>query len=109
MEEIEEAEDHDQESLQNIERTLLELNSIFQRMSTIVEEHQTLIERIDINTEAALDYAEKGKKELSEAYKTLADCRKLMLKVSGWWRVDILHFVCVFDPLYSVPCVIDSI
>lgn len=29
MEEIEEAEDHDQESLQNIERTLLELNSIF--------------------------------------------------------------------------------
>lgn len=50
-------------------------------MGTIVRLHEVMIDRIDKNTEDSLINVEKGRKSLSEAYRSISSNRALIIKI----------------------------
>ncbi len=60
---------------------MYDISGLFKRFGTIVTEHQTLVERIDKNTEQAHEDLEDAKNELIDHHNNVSDTRKLMLKI----------------------------
>jgi syntaxin 5 len=79
-------------SIETIEKTLYDITTLFKRFATIVQEHQVLVERIDANTENALQDLEGAKTELRETYDNTKSTRKLMMK--------IFFILMIFSTLY---------
>jgi syntaxin 5 len=50
-------------------------------LGTIVRLHEVMIDRIDKNTEDSLINVEKGRKSLSEAYRSISSNRALIIKI----------------------------
>jgi syntaxin 5 len=83
------------QAVEAIEKTLNDISGQFKRFSTIVLNHQMLVERIDSNTADALQDIESAKKELTEVYESVSSNRKLMLKI-----FFILLIFCTFYILF---------
>jgi len=60
---------------------LNDIGQAFQRLGTIVKLHEVMIDRIDRNTEDSLINVEKGRKSLSEAYRSISSNRALIIKI----------------------------
>ena len=68
-------------AIEQIEVALNDVASLFKKFGTIVQQHQTLVERIDSNAEQSLYDIEGAKKELRQVYEDTSNNRKLMLKI----------------------------
>ena len=60
---------------------LNDIGQAFQRLGTIVKLHEVMRDRIDRNTEDSLINLEKGRKSLSEAYRSISSNRALIIKI----------------------------
>ena len=78
-------------AIESIETALHDISGLFKKFGTIVQQHETLVERIDHNAEQALYDIEGAKKELREVYEDTSNNRKLMLKI-----FFILMVFCTF-------------
>jgi len=73
-----------------MQSTLAELGSMFQRFGTLVSEQGALIDRIDANTDASLDFVEDAHKQINAYERTIRGNRGLILKIFG-----VLLFIIV--------------
>ena len=54
--------------MREVEKTIVELGSLFQRLTGMIHEQQDMVERIDEDVEAARGDAEAGGDQLNTAY-----------------------------------------
>ena len=53
------------ESMKNIEKMIGDIAQVFNRLGSIVQMHEVMIDRIDKNTDQSLDSLEKGRKNIN--------------------------------------------
>lgn len=82
-------------AIEQIEVALNDVAGLFKKFGTIVQQHQTLVERIDQNAEQSLYDIEGAKKELRQVYEDTSNNRKLILKI-----FFILLVFCTFYILF---------
>ena len=90
-----EKQDYSTEQIEKVMKSLIEVSEMFQTMGEMVALQQSLIERIDEDTESALDFTEKGKAQLLIAYDHVVNTRALMLKLFA-----IVFIFCLFYILF---------
>ena len=78
-----------------VEKSILELGTLFNRLSTMVSEQQVLIERVDDDVEAAMGSVDGAKNELTRAYDNATDSRSLMWKLGAVLTTFTLFFTFV--------------
>jgi syntaxin 5 len=69
------------ESVKSIQKTMEEIMGIFTRISSMVQMHEVMIERIDKDTEDTLRNVEGGKKNLVKIFKDMSSTRRLIISV----------------------------
>ena len=70
-----------QNEAQDVEKTMGNLASMFNRLSTMVNQQGHTIERIENNTDSALNNIEMGLEEVVKIKKDVSSNRSLMIKV----------------------------
>ncbi|GAB1600463.1 syntaxin-5-like [Argonauta hians] len=85
-------EERDQ-SMQNINTTIVELGSVFQRLATMVKEQEELVHRIDSNVEDAEVNVELAHTELLKFFRSISTNRWLMIKIFVVLITFFLFFV----------------
>lgn len=70
-----------QQSLKKIQEILTDIGGIYQRLGTMVQMHDVMIDRIDKDTDDSMHNVEKGKKTLLEVYTSVSSKRKLIIKI----------------------------
>lgn len=73
--------EHKNEAIEAIEKTLGDLSSQFKNFAHIVMNHQKMAERLDTQTADTLLDLEGAQKELSETHERVSSTRGLMMKV----------------------------
>ena len=81
------------DSMRSIEKTVVELGSIFQSLSVMVKEQEEVVLRIDSNTEEASMNVEAAHSELVKYLKNISSNRWLMFKVFGIVLIFFVIFV----------------
>lgn len=81
------------EAVEQIEKTIHELTEMYQKLSSIVAEHEELCIRIDANVEEALDRVTTGQTNLSRYLSNIQNNRWLMIKVFVFLIIFSLFFV----------------
>ena len=81
--------------VEQIEKILYDISSLFKRFGSIVQQHELLVERIDHNAEESLRDIEGANRELSEVYDSVSSNRKLMMKI-----FFVLLVFCTFYILF---------
>jgi len=81
-----------QDSVKSIQKALEEVGGIFTRISTMVQMHEVMIERIDKDTEDSLKHVEGGKKELVKYFKDISSMRRMI--------ISIFIFLMIFATIY---------
>jgi len=69
------------ETVKSIQKTMEEVMGIFTRISSMVQMHEVMIERIDKDTEDSLRNVEGGKKNLVKIFKDMSSTRRLIISV----------------------------
>uniref|UniRef100_A0A7S3ZBX2 t-SNARE coiled-coil homology domain-containing protein n=1 Tax=Lotharella globosa TaxID=91324 RepID=A0A7S3ZBX2_9EUKA len=70
-------------AIQNIESTLNELGSVYNKMATIVASQQEIAIRIDENMSSTLEQTELGHNELMKYFSAISGNRSFILKIFG--------------------------
>jgi syntaxin 5 len=70
-----------QQSLTKIQEILTDIGGIYQRLGTMVQMHDVMIDRIDKDTDDSMHNVEKGKKTLLEVYTSVSSKRRLIIKI----------------------------
>ena len=81
------------ETMQNIESTIVELGTVFQRLATMVKEQEEMVHRIDSNVEDAELNIEMAHGEILKYFQSVTSNRWLMLKIFGVLIVFFIIFV----------------
>lgn len=81
------------ETMQNIESTIVELGSVFQRLATMVKEQEEMVHRIDSNVEDTELNIEMAHGEILKYFQSVTSNRWLMLKIFGVLIVFFIIFV----------------
>lgn len=76
-----------------VERTIGELGSLFNRLATMISEQQELVERVDEDVEAAMDNANKAQDLLMKAYENVSSNNAMYMKLAAILGAFILIFV----------------
>jgi syntaxin 5 len=84
------------ESIKNIEKMLGEVAVIFQRISTLVQMQETMIDRIDKHTEDTLVNVTKGKKHLISIYDNISSNRRMIFTVFFILLIFSVMYIVVF-------------
>ena len=69
------------DAIQDIERTMTELNKIMVDISVMVEEQQVVMERIDHNVNDSLQHVERAQNQLLKVLQNVSSDRGLILKM----------------------------
>jgi len=80
-------------AVENIERTIVELGQMYQRLVTIVSMQEEVTLRIDENMDTALHHVKEGGKELEKYLASISGSQWLILKVFFVLMVFIVFFV----------------
>lgn len=83
-----------QDSVRNIQKALEETMGIFTRISSVVQMHDVMIERIDKNVEDSVHNVQKGKKNLLKYYKNMTSSRR--------WIISVFFFLVFFMAIYII-------
>ena len=86
---------HRQQEVTQMQSTLAELGSMFQRFGAIVSEQGALVDRIDQNTDISLDNVEDAHKQIMKYQRTITGNRGLMLKIFG----VLFFFIVIFGTM----------
>ena len=78
--------------MKNITSRMTELSSVFQKIATMVKLHETMIERIDKDSDDAIHNISQGKSSLMQVYKDVSSNRALIIKVLKPYFLFILVF-----------------
>lgn len=81
------------DTMQNIESTIVELGTVFQRLATMVKEQEEMVHRIDSNVEDAELNIEMAHGEILKYFQSVTSNRWLMLKIFGVLIVFFIIFV----------------
>ena len=83
------------EAVEDIEATIVELGSIFNRLANLVTEQGEMVERIDDNASLTLSNVEAGQRELVRYFNSVRGNRWLIAKVMG-----VLMFFAAFFMIF---------
>jgi len=75
-----------------VEKTIVELGTLYQRLGNMLTDQQSLVERIDDDIEMAAGNAEAGGEQLMKAYQTQTENKNLYWKLGGIATVFTLVF-----------------
>lgn len=81
------------ETMQNIESTIVELGTVFQRLATMVKEQEEMVSRIDSNVDNAELNIEMAHGEILKYFQSVSSNRWLMLKIFCVLIVFFIIFV----------------
>ena len=81
------------EALRNVENTIVELGSIFNKLSELVAQQGELAIRIDENVEDTLHNVNNAQNQLLKYLNTISNNRWLMLKVFGVLLIFLVVFI----------------
>ena len=76
-----------------VERTIVELGSLFNRLATMISEQQQLVERVDEDVETATQNANQAQELLAKAYEKVSSNRGMYMKIGGILALFLLFFV----------------
>jgi len=79
-------------AVQEVEKTIVELGSLFQRLTGMIHEQQDLVERIDEDVEAAVGTTEAGREQLTKAYESQTSGKTLYWKLGGIATIFTVFF-----------------
>lgn len=80
-------------AVENIEKTIVELGSMYQRLSTIVGMQEEVTVRIDANMDSTLEHMDRGHRELLKYFDRISGNRWLILKVFAVLIVFLVFFM----------------
>jgi len=84
------------DSIKNIEKMLNEVAGIFQRISTLIQMQEVMIDRIDKHTEDTLVNVEKANKHLRNIYSDISSNRKMIFTVFFMLLIFSVMYIVVF-------------
>lgn len=76
-----------------VERTIGELGSLFNRLATMISEQQELVERVDEDVETAVSNANRAQDILMKAYESVSSNNAMYMKLAAILGAFILFFV----------------
>ena len=80
---------------QNIQNQTLGIVQLFEQLHQIIASQDFIIQRIDSNTQSALDNTEEGTKQLNDYYNKIKGNRRLMIKIFLVLIVFVLAFITI--------------
>jgi syntaxin 5 len=84
--------DSRERAVTEVEKTIVELGTIFQRLSTMISEQQQLVERIDEDVENAVSNTNSARDYMLDMYKSVSSNRGMYMKLSGILVIFIIFF-----------------
>jgi len=82
-----------EQAVNEVEKTIHELGSLFKRLATMISEQQELVERIDDDVENAVADSNKAHSLLLKTYESVSSNRGLYMKLAAILAAFILFFV----------------
>ncbi|XP_071963052.1 syntaxin-5-like [Antedon mediterranea] len=82
-----------EETMQNIESTIVELSGIFQQLAHMIHQQEEQVQRIDSNVDNAFTNVEMAHGEILKYFQSVTSNRWLMIKVFGVLIVFFIIFV----------------
>lgn len=81
------------EAVENVQRVIGELASIFQRVATMITHQEEMIQRIDQDLDSSMTHIREGQSELLNFYNRISSNRSLIIKVFLMLMAFVLFFV----------------
>lgn len=82
-----------EQAVTEVEKTIVELGSLFKRLSSMIAQQQELVDRIDSDIENAVDNTDKAKTALLNAYEAVSSNRGMYMKISAIMALFLIFFV----------------
>jgi len=84
--------DSRERAVTEVEKTIVELGTIFQRLSTMISEQQQLVERIDEDVENAVTNTNSARDYMLDMYNSVSSNRGMYMKLTGIMVIFIIFF-----------------
>jgi syntaxin 5 len=81
------------EAVTEVEKTIGELGSLFKRLAEMIQDQQTLVERIDDDVEQAVSNAEQGHQMLLKAFEKASSNKAMFMKLFAIFGIFALFFI----------------
>ena len=82
-----------QQAVNEVEKTIGELGSLFNRLATMIHEQQELVERIDDDVENAIDNSNRAQALLMKAYESASSNKGMYMKLAAIAGGFVVFFV----------------
>lgn len=82
-----------QQAVNEVEKTIGELGSLFNRLATMIHEQQELVERIDDDVENAIDNSNRAQALLQKAYESASSNKGMYMKLAAIAGGFVVFFV----------------
>eukprot|EP01117_Protostelium_nocturnum_P005170 TRINITY_DN1880_c0_g1_i1.p1 TRINITY_DN1880_c0_g1~~TRINITY_DN1880_c0_g1_i1.p1 ORF type:complete len:294 (-),score=90.96 TRINITY_DN1880_c0_g1_i1:80-961(-) len=87
------------EEVQQIAKSIHELNQMFKDLSTLVQEQGTILDMIDKNIEETVHYVQTGNKELDNSLTQVKNYRKKLCMLLLCIVILVMVIVCIFKSI----------
>lgn len=84
--------DSRERAVTEVEKTIVELGTIFQRLSTMISEQQQMVERIDEDVENAVTNTNSARDYMLDMYNSVSSNRGMYMKMGGILVIFIIFF-----------------
>ena len=82
-----------EQAVNEVQKTIEELGTIFQRLASMLSEQQELVERVDEDVEAAISNTEKARNVLIKAYESASSNKALYTKIFALVMIFAIFFI----------------
>lgn len=82
-----------EQAVNEVQKTIEELGTIFHRLASMISEQQELVERVDEDVEAAISNTEKARNVLMKAYESASSNRALYTKIFALLTIFAIFFI----------------
>lgn len=82
-----------EQAVNEVEKTIGELGSLFKRLATMISEQQELVERIDDDVENAVSESNRAHDLLLKTYESVSSNRGLYMKLGGILLAFMIFFI----------------
>ena len=82
-----------EQAVNEVEKTIGELGSLFKRLATMISEQQELVERIDDDVENAIENSNRAHTLLMKTYESVSSNRAMYMKLAAILAAFILFFI----------------
>lgn len=81
--------------VRDVERSVSEISQLFVQLADIISQHDYAIDRIDQNTQEAINNMDKGLNQLKDYYNKVKGNKKLMIKIFAILLVFAIVFILI--------------